>query len=381
MKNPNENYQMTGLLTTMFTDMERATVARSVVDTQWDAVENDQLCGQAREALVAYNRKRVHLLENISEHMEGDMQELLDASRQESMFRTLYKDMIEKELYWMDGITNSERCDRIYRFIQGMDCALKGEMMEDSEPYTGPVDKEAEEQLVEDLCARMAVANASMADVKKLTKGLVKKGTALVAADKTEAMKEKLVHEAVALYQLAHEGKLSRFSQEITLTECVNFVAVSQDVDHLRRAEMAGEITSNVTAFLAIALLFVAALALMFSGLALLAWLGGINIVLDILLLVVAAGTYLSGLMVTMEMLVADEYQRSDLTDTLMDAAQKYGGKFGSYLAVMLPAKLRGLFKHCPVPDDGDDGDDPAVMLEAEVEKKAKATVNQQAFA
>lgn len=309
----------------------------------------EDLDRMAGDALVTYFHQRDKAVRTLVECAQCDEPVTFARNPQVEKMKKLYLDVLREQ--YQGEVLNlpiEERCNRLYAFLQSIDGAVLRESSFTIMPYTGEVSEEAEQQLMEKLCDKLARLNISankMYDVKEelLSEDVNHRGYLPVrnACDD-------LLAEAKCLYVLAHEGKLERFSRDISMDECVRFVALAQDMNELRRAERAGEIGSEVAAVLALALVTLAGLALaVLAGAQLwIAALAAEGAKASLLMCLAAIYSIFVAACLDCTLVEKDEF-KDQLNEKLSPALHTMAGgmaRFGSYVTLILPQKIKRLF-------------------------------------
>lgn len=303
----------------------------------------------AEKAMDAYCRHRDMAVRTLEACAHCDEPVTFEKNPHVEKVKKLYLDVL-REQYIDDVLLLSvqERCNRLYAFMQGVDSAISRDEDVKILPYTGEASEEMEQKLMEKLCGKLARLNISTNEMRLVKEGLLERDAGFGGRWIGGRARADLLIEAKCMYVLAHEGKLRQFSHDISMEECVRFVALAQDMNALRRAERAGEIGGEVAALLALLLVGVAAIALaVLVGAEL--WIAALAAGegLKATLLVSLAFFYSVFASVMMVGCAEDEQAQEQLGETFAPATSKIASgmkRFGSYVTLVLPQKIKHLF-------------------------------------
>lgn len=368
------------MLNAFLTDDERAQVAfRS---TNPDFSFDDELFQAASECLTSYFAMRSAALDTL---MKTDPASLNDPTDMQtaSDFHDFYFNQIDKALA---PLTLSEQCDRVYRLNETLSILLADDSEQDGTEdfrrdiatmpgYSGEVTDAALHQLIDELSRRLAMLNTTQMDLRQLTRGICAQSAPFLADELISCSRETILREAMSIYTLAHEGKLSQYSSDITIEECVRCTAVSYDLDAIRKAERNGEIASCIASTLAYLLLLAAMVACFllaapfFGALSVLAASPALEALYTILFIVTLLTPYI---------VCIDEFILHDMDNNgIMARISAKAGKLGRYVAIALPAKVRSWLNRSVAPAGAGAAVLPVVTVQEEkTEEAAHAAAN-----
>lgn len=360
MKKPEEK-NMLEVIAALYEEEDRVKVARCVVHFEEELARfskahgEKELVSRAEHAMHDYLSNRLKALDQIKTGAEEAPHTPIHEDAWEKYFKEMYNNIFYEDS--LSQFTQSERCDRLYRFIQGIDAMINEVENAHSSPYTGPVNTDAEKALIGEVCERAAMLTVSHSGLRMLRADVLRDGTLMAGKRFARMQTQTLLEEAVALYMLAHEDKLSGFRSDITMEECVNYAAVMQDVDSLRRAVKVGEIGDEVAFCLTYLLVWVAYFAIFSlpdAFIALNIALGATGL-MGVFSLVLAFGSLIVGPFAGLYIIMQEDFNKK---------LRSASGRVGSYITLMLPLKVRKLFM--PKPDGNAPGASGAPVGEIE---------------
>lgn len=249
----------------LFTEEELAIIALRGSDPTLE-YDND-MYNQACEALKRYYAMRNAVIDLIA---NGDPDTLSDptnaqlANDIEKFYFNQILSTLQNGEYALD-----DQCELLHRFSASIDLILTCGLFEKDEDedfetyltnvtgsYDGPVTEAARDELIRALAYRFATMNVTQINFNKVSRYMFSQSAANLSLLITYRSIETVVYEALNIYTLAHEGKLSQLSPEITIEECVQLVSISHDLSALHDLERKGQITSVIVTIIATLLIF-----------------------------------------------------------------------------------------------------------------------------